>query len=531
MDEGRVVFEIQTYSGERWSTGELRETENMATTVARGLLAKPGINGVRVVRSWTRNDGRTSETTVYTEMREREMEDDSIVVSPITEAHFCTDINDYYGFSSRSTINRLFRKYIEKAFITPTEILYHYRTQQKIQAFGTLFMAGVDRVSSLQGQVAGENSKTRRDVIYDVVAKISKRAHTVGTSVNRPKLSGNGLDKLLDAAVGIAPAGKEDFFAQVSLCEELVSQRSWLGKFERLAKITGSAPRDDVLIIVDGHVADLIGIAAAFEDILGFQRNLAHSLCSIADLCEGRFDAAKSDAREQLVLFGPLIAAGRMPQTTLALLDRLLRLVSSRQPLDRFDPSREPAAFQTVLTRMLRPDGSMFGGEGMTKALKERSVPLFGPGADLRPKKAAPPPAPDPQAKAAHRAEMSAGIVKKKTFPPGTAIYREGVAADHAYMILAGNVELSVARKGKRIMVAQLEEDAFFGELALFSQPHRGESAVTITGCELQIIDKDDMDKRGAALDPFCRHWMTYLIKRITDLSGRVPEAKKGDAA
>jgi hypothetical protein len=516
MAQGRVSFEVQTWADQRWTTTDLRETEAMAMSLARTLLSNPRLAGVRVVKAWQRADGRSDETVLFSETREAVSIAD-ITVVPITDAHLCSDLYDYFGLNSRMTINRLFRKYIDVAFLTPTELLHHYKALLKIQSFGTLFSAGVDRVASLQGNLPGQTYTSRRDALYAVADKIVRRARTVADNPKLPILAGSDLGAVLDAAVGVAPPGREGYFALVVLCNELVRDRNWLAKLDRLAGIVRQSPREDVLALVDGVLADLVGAPAAFQDIMGYQRNLAQTLCALVDLCEGCFDADKSDAREQLSLFEPLIAAGRMPETHQALVDRLLRQLSGTQPLDRHDPSRERAAYHAVAARLQRPDGC-FGGAAVAAALQQRALRLFGPGgAPAIPVEEQPVPS-----DAGRMAALMTHGARTQDFPPGSLIFREGEVGDRAFMVLSGSVEISTMHKGKRIMLARLGEGLLFGELALFNALPRNASAVTVDGCRLRIIDKTEMQSRVESLDPFCRHWVSYLIERITDLSGRV---------
>lgn len=515
MAQGRVSFEIQTLADDRWTTTDLRETEAMAMALARGLLANPKLAGARVVKAWQRVDGTSDETVLFTETREVPAAE--ITAVPITDAHLCSDIYDFFGLDSRMTLNRLFRKYIDIAFLTPTELLHNYRALMKIQSFGTLFSSGVERVASVQGALPGQTYAARRDTLYAVTDKILRRARKVADNPNLPSLARADLGAILDGAVGVAPAGREGYFALVVLCNELVRERTWLGKLDLLAKIVGPAPRDDVLALVDGVVADLVGAPAAFQDIVGYQRNLAQTLCALVDLCEGRFEADKSDARDQMAILTPLIAAGRMPETHQALVDRLLRLLNGTQPLDRHDPSREKAAYHTVATRLNRADGC-FGGAAVADALQQRALRLFGPAG-------APASAGDDRPAAFDARRLAALMptgAKGQDYPPASLIFREGESGDQAFMVLSGSVEISTVHKGKRIMLARLGEGALFGELALFNAQPRNASAVTVDGCRLRIIDKTEMLSRVGALDPFSRHWVSYLIDRITDLSARV---------
>ncbi|RAU22831.1 hypothetical protein CU669_05435 [Paramagnetospirillum kuznetsovii] len=529
MGAAKTNFDVQSFADDHWTSVEQHPNEDSAKAAAQRLFAASICMGVRIVQETVLDDGAVDGEVIYSEIRD--ITEANLEIVAIDDAHMCADIYDFYGIESRMTISRLLRRYIDRVYLTPTEFLHNYRALQNIKAYGNLLKAGAERVASLQGKMPGHQVSTRLDKIYDVVTKITQRVHKVGESGGLPAMVGHKFVDQMDAAIASAPAGREDFPALVLLCRDLVQHRSWLAKFERLAKLAGPDPREDVLALIDGVVADLLYLPSAFDDIVGFQRNMGHLLCTIADLCNGEFNAQKSEAKEQLALFMPLLAAGKMPQTHAVLLDRLTRQITSSQPLDRYDPARERDTFKAVATR-LRKGGEVLGGTLVADALSKREISMFGPGGIATAAKAAAPAAkPDPRRMAAQLAEMVAQGAEVRTFPPGSLIFREGDAPDHGYMIVSGQVEIITMHRKQLVLLARLGEDAFFGELALFSPMKRTATATTLEGCQLRVIDMREMQKRIESLDPFCQYWLQYLVGRITDLSARVTKSNKGAAA
>ena len=528
MAEGKISFDIQTFGDDHWTSQELRPSQDAAKAVADKLFAAPDCLGVRIVQETIGADGHAVHVVVSSEIRE--VAETNLEIVAIEDAHLCADIYDFYGIESRMTISRLFRKYMGKIFLTPTEFLHNYRALQNLKAYGNLLEAGVERVASLQGKVPGHSAEARRDKLYDVATKITQRVHKLSDGPSLPALMDDDFQAVVDALAGRAAAGREDFPALVVLCRDLVQHRSWLAKFERLAKMTGPEPRDDVLALMDGVVADLFYLPAALDDILGFQRNLGHLLCSIADLCHGCFDASASEARDALAVFLPLLAAGRMPQTQTALLDRLTRQITSSQPLDRYDPACEQSAFRAVAGRLRQPDGTVLGGSLVAEALNKRESATFGPGGMTAPSSPPPLMLSDPRRIAAQLAELAAQGAEVRAYAPGSVIFREGDAPDHAYMVVSGHVEITTLHRKQLVLLARLGEGAFFGELALFSPMKRTATVTTMKGCQLRIIALTEMEKRVESLDPFCRYWVQYLVSRITDLSARVSKSSKGGA-
>ncbi|MBF0166968.1 MAG: cyclic nucleotide-binding domain-containing protein [Alphaproteobacteria bacterium] len=451
----------------------------------------------------------------------------AVGVVPIADAHLCADIADLYRVKSRMTIARLFRKYIELSFRTPTELLHDSKALQKLQAYGSLFSSGVERVSVLQASMSGQSHTKRRDALNEAADTALRRSRQAAEKVPPGVLKGFDLGGTLDGVVGVAPPGQERYFATVQLAGKSLAERSWLGKFKLLARMTGNAARDDALATIDQMVADLMYIPAAFQDVVGYQRNLAQTLCTIVDLCDGSFDSGSDEARESLAVFVPLIAAGRMPQTREALIERLLRQLSSSQPLDRHDPGREREAFRTVALRLRTPTGT-FGGEPVLEALNQRALRLFGPDGAPPLDRVEKAQAQDAASHTAFLAGLAEGATNTQEFSAGSRIFREGEQGDCAYMVLSGSVEICTSYKGAQVMLARLGEGSIFGEMSLFNSMPRSASAVTTTGCRLRVIDKGEMDRRVETLDSFSRHWVSYLISRIADLSGRVAESGLG---
>ncbi|HLN24939.1 MAG TPA: hypothetical protein VK558_13265 [Patescibacteria group bacterium] len=369
MAAGRASFEVQVFKEDHWVTEEVRETESSARSVARTIFSRRSCQGVRIIKNWERSDGLVTESVIFSEQREPEAPQVSIV--PIEAAPVCRKTSDYYRLESRITINRLFRKYLEKVYLTPTELIHNYKALQKVQQVDTLFPAAVDRVATIQARAVGDEPKGRRDEVFRSVAQMTQKARKAEEHPQLPTLKGGDFNRVVERVEQIAPPDEVDYYSLVVLSRDLVQHRNWLGKLERLVQLTDPDKREDVLALIDGVVADLVGVPSALQDILGYQKNLAQALCSIADLCEGRFVSEKSDAREQIAVLGPLIAQGRMGETRKALIERLQIQLSSAQPLNRHNPEQERDAFREVANRMFRSDGFL-GGPNTAAALTRR---------------------------------------------------------------------------------------------------------------------------------------------------------------
>jgi hypothetical protein len=372
MAGGKASFEIQAMRDNRWVAEGLRDTEESAKQAAKQLFGKGACTGVRVVKNWQRMDGNVTETVVYTETREAAAP--KVTASPIEQAPVCKTLGDYYRGSSRSVINRVLSKYIDKVILTPSEIMHSYSALKKVQEVDTLFPGAVDRVASIQAKALGEDVKIRRDELYRVVAQLSDKARRAAQNKDLPVLKGDDLDGLIAQVSQAVPADEAEFNIRVALCKQLAQTRSWLGKLERLAALAKPSKRAEALRVIDELVADLIGVPAALQDILGQHRNLAKALCAMIDLYEGAGTVEKSDAAEQMAVLAPLMAEGKLEEARTSLMERVQRQLAGGQPLSRNEPTQEAEAFREVATRLYRNPKQVLGGPATAAALVQRYV-------------------------------------------------------------------------------------------------------------------------------------------------------------
>ena len=371
MAKGRAEFEVQAQRDERWVTEDIRDSEEAARGAAQGILSRGSCQAVRIVKCWERADGSVTETVVFNETRA--VKDPKVTISQIDDAPLCRKTSEYYRLESRSTMSRLLRKYLEKLFITPTELIYNHKALSRFQEADSLFPSAVDRVATLQARASGEDSKARREEIFKAVTQMTQRARKAAENSDLAKIKGSEFGQLPARVAKIAPPDQVEFFTLVALSRDLMTFQSWLGKLDRLVELTRLDQDGAMVGLIDGVIADLIGVPAALQEMLGYQRNLGDALCAMADLSEGRFTPEQSDARDQIAALSPLLAAGRLEETKKTLLDRLFRQLAGGQPLSRQDPSKEGDVFRQVAERLLRPDG-LLGGPEAAAALTKRYV-------------------------------------------------------------------------------------------------------------------------------------------------------------
>ncbi len=103
----------------------------------------------------------------------------------------------------------------------------------------------------------------------------------------------------------------------------------------------------------------------------------------------------------------------------------------------------------------------------------------------------------------------------------GTRVYAAGDAADAAYLILSGRVELYVGEADGRRQLAVRADNDLFGELALIGDATRQASALALEDCDLLMITPDVISARIEAVDPLLRFCMSALLERYGELIDR----------
>jgi hypothetical protein len=339
--------------------------ENEAIQFADNLLSKSSYTAVRVVRDFARQDGLHSETVLVE--KTKTLDKKEVSTATVNDAPICTELADAYGLSSRMTIGRVFRAYLDEALITPTELLHHAREMKRLGDKGTLLMNAVDQISALQAPGGGEEAKTRRDFLHRSWDQLYDRAR---------KAASEKVAKALTFAEIMARAGKtsEDklYQARVLMAEQLLELRGWAAKLDKVLRWAAEEEAAAHLPLLDGVIADLLIPAEMIQDLLGFQPNLSSALIRMCNLAEGKAEAADQSS-ETFATLNKLLAAGKLPETQEVLFNRVYRELKSVNALSRNEPSQEYEAFLRVLNRLITTS-DVTGGPLMAEALTHRFV-------------------------------------------------------------------------------------------------------------------------------------------------------------
>jgi hypothetical protein len=362
MAAERASYEVQVMKDGRWGAQSFLEDEKSAVAAAKKYLNDKKCEGAKVIRNWMRADGTVVEKEVFCETRT--VKDDGPVriaqVDSLPPSK-CEVPDDYFGDDARNVMNRLFRTYMEKTFVTPTELMYNFKELKRLQDKDTLLPSAVDRVAFLQTKDGEGDSKSRREDIFKSVDAVSAKARKAD-AMSLPKLTGS-FSEMYRAVAGMANGEVDaDYLAMVVLSRELVNLRSWIGKLDRLCRLAVEDSDPHAVELLDGVIADVLG-ANVVQEILGWQPNLASAVGRMFDLAEGNLPVETSDAGESAEMLNRLFQEKKLPASRLCLIDRAHRQIKSANPLNRSDSSKELEAFGALVQRVLTPAGLLFGPE------------------------------------------------------------------------------------------------------------------------------------------------------------------------
>jgi hypothetical protein len=365
MKPKSTSFEVQVLQDKRWVVNQVIDDESAAVEFADNLLSKSNYTAVRVVRNFARQDGLHSETVVLEKTKAAQKTE--ISTSTVGEAPICTELSDAFGLSSRLTIGRLFRAYLDEVLLTPTELLHNAREMKRLADKGSLLMNAVDQISRLQAPQGGEEGKTRRDFLHRSWEQLWDRARKAA-----PEKAPKGLT-LAEVMAQAGKSGEDAYYqARVLISAMLLDKRGWIAKLDKVLFWAAEEGADKHMALLDGLVADLLIPAEAIQDLLGFQANLAAALAHMCDLAVGKAEEPKG-AAESFATLNRLFGAGALPQAQESLFSRVARELRSTNPLSRNEPAQEFEAFLKLLNRLIAYEG-VTGGPPMAEALTHRYV-------------------------------------------------------------------------------------------------------------------------------------------------------------
>lgn len=102
-------------------------------------------------------------------------------------------------------------------------------------------------------------------------------------------------------------------------------------------------------------------------------------------------------------------------------------------------------------------------------------------------------------------------LPKPKSVAAGSVIFREGESADVMYVVVEGQVKLTINGESMGMEV----KGGIIGEMALIDLAQRSATAVAVTDCQLAPLDRDQFVAMLSEAPEFSLHVMSVLADRL----------------
>lgn len=103
----------------------------------------------------------------------------------------------------------------------------------------------------------------------------------------------------------------------------------------------------------------------------------------------------------------------------------------------------------------------------------------------------------------------------RQIFPAGARIFSEGDDGRFAYVIEGGQVEVSAFNKGRRVVLAHLEDGELLGEMALIEDSPRSATAVAIEDTQVIVIERSTLQQHIDTADELLQLLLRVALQRL----------------
>ena len=85
-----------------------------------------------------------------------------------------------------------------------------------------------------------------------------------------------------------------------------------------------------------------------------------------------------------------------------------------------------------------------------------------------------------------------ASRLQRREIAKGTVIFKEGSDGQEMFLITRGEVEISITRNDSKLVLAELGESSFFGEMALITDKPRTATVMALIDSEAYVLSKSE---------------------------------------
>jgi hypothetical protein len=368
-----ITYEVMVFYDKRWVIDCIMDDEEIAIERARQLLLEEKNEQVKVVRQRAMNTGFTTEKAVFEQARPPKGKKEVSLSASIRAAPPCDTIEDFFALEARVLIGRVFREFLDKLVITPSELLHNYSYIKKLDATGNLISGAVFQVGQAQANAGLGAVKDRVNALHRLVDEVKMLARdTLAERKRLPILEERQFGLLCRRAEARFEPAERGYMIMTSLTNYLSGSQSWGQKLDQLARLFSDDVDADGVDRLDGVIADVLGSGVMVQELLGSHGSLGTALALLADLALGRLEAPPPQASESLKLLVGLMQAHGLTGCRRVLFDRLKRELKGTKALCRDDLRAERKTLADLEAKLKDDKGELLGGKEVADAFAAR---------------------------------------------------------------------------------------------------------------------------------------------------------------
>ncbi len=114
-------------------------------------------------------------------------------------------------------------------------------------------------------------------------------------------------------------------------------------------------------------------------------------------------------------------------------------------------------------------------------------------------------------------------VLSRKAYPKNSTVIAAGDPTDALYIVISGRLKVIMSdNEGREVILANLNQGEFFGEMGLIDQAPRSATVTTIESCELLTITRTDFTKCLQGNFDLTMNVMRGLVKRLREADKKI---------
>lgn len=355
-----------------WSLQEAGESRAEILAAAETALASSFITGVKVMKeTYDESSGDFMSLRIFEEGKRKfkiaKAAEDAPPALP------CLTPEDLYAVHARHTLGRLFADILARWKLTVVELIHRADMLEKLEATGTLFQHAVQKVAIAQSnggeQPLPQTIRTLTDLADRAIQRVYREARA------KQIASPESVADLNAYAAAKASTPETAFLIGLALAQYLKPAATWSDKLDRILAVIAAPPDDaaaakTLIAHADAIVGELLGGAAALQELLGPVEDLGGALIAMSDLYLGR--VPPSAPHLALGRLAGFFAADRLLDARTALARRVLSELKTHKRLAPVVES-ELSHLRAITSRLVMGPTRLVPHEDIVTAITVRS--------------------------------------------------------------------------------------------------------------------------------------------------------------